>query len=137
MADVFICYSKQDQPLAQRLSEWLETQGWTTWWLTNQLGGNEAREVALAELGKSRVVVVLWSKASIASPFVVHQAIAARDAHKLLDVIVPGFQREHVPLGLRGRSLLKSLDQRVIAAAVDAFAKQLKVASNSTRTGSD
>jgi hypothetical protein len=128
MADVFICYCKQDQPLAQRLSEWLETQGWTTWWLTNQLGGTEAREVASAELDKSRVVVVLWSKASIASPFVVHQAIAARDAHKLLDVIVPGFQREHAPLGLRGRSLLKSLDQRVIEAAVDAFAKQLKVA---------
>ena len=51
-----------------------------TWWITNQLGENKAREPILAELGKSRVVVVLWSKASIASPFVVHQAIAARDA---------------------------------------------------------
>jgi hypothetical protein len=137
MADIFISYAKDDQPLAQRLSVWLETQGWTTWWITNQLGDNKAREPILAELKKSRVVVVLWSKASITSPFVVHQAIAARDAQKLLDVVVPGFQREHVPLGLRGRSLLKSLDQRVIAAAVDAFAKQLKVASSSTRTGSD
>jgi hypothetical protein len=47
-------------------------------------------------------------------------------------VIVPGFQREHVPLGLRGRSLLKALDQRVIETAVDAFAKELKSAKRST-----
>jgi TIR domain len=132
MADIFISYAKDDQPLAQSLSAWLEAQGWTTWWITNQLGDNKAREPILAELNKSRVVVVLWSKASIASPFVVHQAIAGRDAHKLLDVIVPGFQREHVPLGLRGRSLLKALDQRVIETAVDAFAKELKSAKNST-----
>jgi hypothetical protein len=132
MADIFISYAKDDQPLAQSLSAWLETQGWTTWWITNQLGDNKAREPILAELNKSRVVVVLWSKTSIASPFVVHQAIAARDAHKLLDVIVPGFQREHVPLGLRGRSLLKALDQRVIETAVDAFAMELKSAKNST-----
>src|SRR6185436_11202422 len=130
MADVFICYSKQERPLAQRLSERLEMQGWTTWWLTNQLGGNDAREVALVELSKSRVVVVLWSKASVAAPFVVHQAIIARDANKLLDVIVPGFQREHVPMGVRGRSLLKALDQRVIESAVEAFAKELKSTSN-------
>ena len=132
MADIFISYAKDDQPLAQRLSAWLETQGWTTWWITNQLGNNKAREPILAELNKSRVVVVLWSKASIASPFVVHQAIAGRDERKLLDVIVPGFQREHVPHGLRGRSLLKALDQRVIETAVDAFAKELKSAKNST-----
>ena len=132
MADVFISYAMQDRPLAQRLSTWLETQGWTTWWITNQLGDNKAREPILAGAGKSRVVVVLWSKASIASPFVVHQAIAARDATKLLDVIVPGFRREDVPVGLRGRSLLKALDQRVIETAVDAFAKELKGAANST-----
>jgi hypothetical protein len=132
MADVFISYAMQDRPLAQSLSTWLETQGWTTWWITNQLGENKAREAILAELGKSRVVVVLWSKASIASPFVVHQAIVGRDANKLVNVMVPGFQREQVPLGLRGRSLLKALDQRVIETAVDAFATELKSAKNRT-----
>jgi hypothetical protein len=32
MADIFISYSKSDQPLAVKLSVFLESEGWTVWW---------------------------------------------------------------------------------------------------------
>jgi hypothetical protein len=32
MADIFISYAKSDQPLALKLSSFLESEGWTVWW---------------------------------------------------------------------------------------------------------
>jgi hypothetical protein len=89
MADIFVSYSKLDRVLALKLSSWLEEQGWTTW-RDKTVIGDDMRDEILAQLSQARVVIVLWSSASVGSPHILHQAITARDAGKLLHVKVTG-----------------------------------------------
>src|SRR6476660_6636099 len=78
MADIFISYSKQDRVLALKLSAWLEAQGWTTW-QDKSVVADDIRDENIAELHKARVVIVLWSTASVGSVHILQEAIAARD----------------------------------------------------------
>jgi hypothetical protein len=41
MADVFISYAKPDRPLALKLAAILEAEGWTTWWDTTLIPGDD------------------------------------------------------------------------------------------------
>src|SRR5215470_8153372 len=83
MAEVFVSYAKADRNLAQQLAANLEAKGWTTWWDTGVDAPRGTREAFERELESAQKIIVLWSRASIASPFVLHEAIAARDGGKL------------------------------------------------------
>jgi len=86
MAEVFISYAKADRNLAQQLAANLEAKGRTTWWDTGVDAPRGTREAFERELESAQKIIVLWSRASIASPFVLHEAIAARDGGKLVQV---------------------------------------------------
>ena len=90
MANIFLSHSEQDRDAAQQLAAFLEGQGRTVWC-------GEARDASVAEHASARVVIAIWSKASLASPFVLQQAIAARDARKLLQV-TREVQPKEIPL---------------------------------------
>src|SRR5712671_6340046 len=77
MADIFISYAKIDRNLVQQLAAHLEGQGQTTWWDTDVGAGQSSRSTIDQELESAYKVIVLWSKASIGSPFVLHEAITA------------------------------------------------------------
>jgi hypothetical protein len=87
LADIFISYAKADRNLAQQLAAHLEAQGRTTWWDTDVGAGQSPRSTIDQELESAHKVIVLWSKASIGSPFVLHEAITARDAGKLVQFL--------------------------------------------------
>jgi hypothetical protein len=97
MADIFISYSKQDRRLAAKLSTWLEAQGWTTWWDTGLVGGEDFRKVIMAELEKARAVIVIWTDSSIESDWVRSEAGRAQQGRKLIPVKLAHLRYKDIP----------------------------------------
>jgi hypothetical protein len=122
MADIFISYSKQDLVLALKLSAWLEAQGWTTWRDKTVLS-DEIRDETIAELRKARVVIVFWSPASVGSAHILYEAIAARDANKLVHVKVSGLARQRIPVSVEDRMVLDADDLPSIGRAISSVPK--------------
>src|SRR5262245_53150474 len=84
MADVFISYAKTDQPMASKRAAMLEAEGWTTWWDTSLVTGENFRNKIMTELGRARAVIVIWPGASIKSDWVCSEA--GRGQGKLIPV---------------------------------------------------
>jgi hypothetical protein len=80
-------------------------------------------------LESAHKVIVLWSKASIGSPFVLHEAITGRDAGKLIQVKTSDIQVSDIPRPLRAIRLLDARDLEGIARAVsnDEGANELSI----------
>ena len=122
MADIFISYSKQDRVRALKLAAGLETQGWTTWH-DRTVVADDIRDENLKELHKARVVIALWSAASVGSAHILHEAIAARDANKLVHVKVSGLALQRIPVSLGGRVVLDMDDLPSIGRAISSVPK--------------
>jgi hypothetical protein len=126
MADIFISCSKQDRALALELSAWLAAQGWTTW-QDKAVAGDAVRDETIAEMRKARVVIVLWSAASVGSAHILHEAIAARDANKLVHVKVSDLALQRIPVSLGGRAVLDADDLPSIGRAISSVPKNRPV----------
>jgi hypothetical protein len=82
MADVFISYATDDREWAARLARALESFGWSVWWDRKLFVGQSFDETIELELGRAKVVIVLWSRESINRRWVRNEArlAAERDA---------------------------------------------------------
>ena len=94
--DVFISYAREDRPRAEAVAAALEAQTLSVWWDRQITGGQDFADVIGAQLAAARVVLVLWSAASVRSGFVRDEASRARDSGKLLPVRIDEVQ---LPLG--------------------------------------
>jgi hypothetical protein len=97
VADIFISYARPDRLLAMHLASFLEAEGFTVWWDTSLLGGDDFRNVILDELGKARAAIVIWTKSSIASDWVISEAGRAHDARKLIPLRPPNLAPDTIP----------------------------------------
>src|SRR5262245_19399149 len=97
MADIFISYAKTDRPLASRLAAMLETEGWTTWWDTTLIPGDDFRNEIMTQLGRARAVIVIWTDASIKSDWVRSEAGRAQGDRKLIPVKLPHLDYKDLP----------------------------------------
>jgi hypothetical protein len=88
MADIFISYSSKDRSAIKRISDFFESQGWTTWWDRQIPVAESFESVLMSELEKSKCVVVIWSKNSVTSPWVKREAEQAMKSHKLVPVVL-------------------------------------------------
>jgi len=103
MARIFISYSNQDRPLAQRLVQALTARDHEVWW-DRELGGGDAfRRTIEQEVKRSEVLIVIWSENSVRSHWVLDEVDKAVSDEKLLPVTfdaglpVPmGFGQFHV-----------------------------------------
>ncbi len=95
---VFLSYSRADQVQARVLAEALEAAGLQVWWDTLIEGGAAFARSIEAALDASDAVVVLWSRHSIASDWVLDEAAGGRDLKKLVPVSLDGTEP---PLGFR------------------------------------
>jgi hypothetical protein len=64
----------------------LEAEGWKVWWDTSLAIGDDFRNKIMAELGRARAVIVLWTDASIKSDWVRSEAGRAQADRKLIPV---------------------------------------------------
>jgi hypothetical protein len=86
MSDIFVSYASEDRAAAQKLAKALEARGWSIFWDRTIPTGKTWRETIGKELGSARCVVVLWSKTSVDSDFVLDEAGAAKARRVLLPV---------------------------------------------------
>ncbi|MET0656261.1 MAG: TIR domain-containing protein [Pseudoxanthomonas sp.] len=95
---MFLSYSRADQAVARQLAQALEQAGMQVWWDTLIEGGAAFARSIEAALSASDAVIVLWSKNSIASDWVLDEAARGRDMKKLVPLSIDGTEP---PLGFR------------------------------------
>lgn len=97
MADIFISCSKQDQDEAWQLAAFLEAEGYSVWWDTSLLAGENFRKAIMAELGRARAAIVIWTEGSIHSDWVQSEAGRAHAERKLIAVKAKGVAYWDIP----------------------------------------
>lgn len=128
MADIFISYKREDRPTAEQLSRALQQLGFEVWWDFELLSGENFRKAIRAIIDQCKVAVVVWSKTSAESSFVLDEASYALRLGRLCPVRIDavelplGFGQTHVDdlsdwegeLSHSGfQTLVKSIEQRV------------------------
>ncbi len=100
MSEIFISYAKQDRSRAKEVAARLEQEGWSVFWDRNIPIASTWDEVLENEISTMKVMVVLWSNASVASEWVRTEAEEGASRKILVPVIL-----ENVSLPLRFRAL--------------------------------
>ena len=118
MADVFICHSERDREVADQLAAFLLGIGRSVWWAPDPASDFDMTSIRASELFAARVVIVLWSKAAFISPFMLHEAIAARDANKALHVKTADVHPAQIPVRRANEPLFEATDLAQIAVAL-------------------
>jgi hypothetical protein len=98
MADIFISYAKKHARLTEELARDLEAEGFTTWWDTSLLPGDEFPEQIKNEIDAAQAVIVIWTDSSVASPWVRAEANRAYGHGKLITLRAAELNLEQVPL---------------------------------------
>src|SRR5262245_47098926 len=104
MADIFISYAREDRNLAMALAKDLEERGVSVWWDAELVGSDDFQEVILTALANAKAAIVMWTKASVKSRYVIdearyalhHQKLVATKSSDLAILDIPfGFQSQH------------------------------------------
>jgi hypothetical protein len=102
MADVFVSYTRDDEPKARQLANTLTAHGWDVWWDRHIPLGHDFSEVIQHQLEQAACVVVLWSRASITSEYVRDEATVAKERAALVPALIDDVRP---PLGFRQRQV--------------------------------
>jgi adenylate cyclase len=98
MASVFLSYSREDAAKAKSLAQVLEKAGHEVWWDRHISSGSDFSGAIEQALKRADAVLVLWSKASIASSWVRDEAAEGRDSGRLVPVVLDDCRP---PMGFR------------------------------------
>ncbi len=90
MPDVFISYSRKDRSVAAAIAAQLTQLGLDVWWDRDLLAGEDYRKKTAGVISKVAVTIVIWSRRSVDSQWVVGEASAARERKILLPVSIDG-----------------------------------------------
>ena len=88
MSNTFISYKREEQATARKLAIALESEGWTVWWDPKLRAGERFNDVIEKALKESNCVVVIWSKRSVESQYVKHEANYALKRNKLVPIMI-------------------------------------------------
>jgi TPR repeat protein len=98
MADVFVSYARDDRARVEQLAKALEARGFNVWWDPELLPGEQYAQKLSQVLGDCKAVLVVWSVASTARPWVLDEASVGRDRGVLVPVLI---EKVDAPLGFR------------------------------------
>ena len=85
-ASIFISYAREDRARAEQFATRFAAMGWSVWWDRQIVGGSHFDKATEDAIAAAKVVVVLWSRASVASHWVRAEAAWALARDKLLPV---------------------------------------------------
>jgi hypothetical protein len=100
LTDVFISYSSDDRARVKPVHDALAQLGFSVFWDQSLPAGQNWDTEIRQNLRSARAVVVFWSKTSVASPNVFHEAVVARDNKKLIPVLLEPLTSDQFPTGL-------------------------------------
>jgi DNA-binding CsgD family transcriptional regulator len=98
MVDVFVSYSREDHNRVTPIVAAMGERGWQVWWDERLTPGPRFDEEIEKALDAAKVVVVIWSKASVASDWVKTEASAALEREVLLPATL---EEVRLPLAFR------------------------------------
>jgi len=98
VSDIFVSYASADRDRARAIAQALTEHGWSVWWDRTIPPGKQFDEVIEEALDAARCVVVLWSKASVASTWVKTEAAEAMRRKILVPVLIEDVK---IPLEFR------------------------------------
>ncbi len=101
--DIFLSYASEDISKAVELARILENDGWSVWWDRDVAPGPDFEIDCTVALSKARAVVVLWSVFSVSSNRVKNEAREAKEANKLISVLL---EDARIPLSYRSMSTI-------------------------------
>ncbi len=99
MSDIFISYFHHDRPHAEVLARALEAEGLSVWWDRTIPAGLNFDQVIEEALNAAKVVIVLWSRGSVKSRWVLNEAEEAAARNILVPVFIE--ERVRIPLAFR------------------------------------
>lgn len=121
MADIFISYSTEDREQARLLAAFLQADGYSVWWDTSLLSGDNFRKVIMTELGQARAAIVIWTENSTASDWVQSEAGRAHADAKLIPVKAKGLSYKDIPPPFDNMHIENVDDREKISAALVAL----------------
>lgn len=98
MSDIFISYSREDKPKAEKIARALEQHGWSVWWDRKIPVGKSFDKIIEEQLSCAKCVMVLWSNHSIHSNWVKEEASEGQSRNMLAPVMI---DKVRIPLGFR------------------------------------
>ena len=98
MHDIFLSYKSEDRGRARVLASALEREGCSVWWDREIPPGEKFDQFIKTRLDSARCVVVLWSKASAASDWVLEEASEGLRRKILVPALIEDVE---IPLGFR------------------------------------
>lgn len=99
MSDVFFSYSNKDREIVRPVREQLSELGFDVFWDQVVPPGQDWDTWIRGELGRARCAVVFWSKTSVASRNVRHEASIASEQGKLIPALLEAISSSDFPLG--------------------------------------
>lgn len=99
MANVFLSYSSKDREQAYALRDTLVKIGYTVFWDVDTPAGANWDEWIRQNLTEAGCVIVLWSRSSVHSPNVQHEAHIARELGKLVPATLDDISPLELPMG--------------------------------------
>ncbi len=100
MADVFLSYSSADRGAAEAVQRALTAHGIDVFWDQEIPAGVDWDVWIRQKLSDAKLCVVLWSRRSIESRNVKHEAMIAGEDGKLMPVMLESFTARQMPMGL-------------------------------------
>ena len=98
MADIFVSYARFDKARVAPIVAALEAQGWSAWWDPAIAPGDEFDRLIADELRRCRIVIVVWTPASVESRWVRGEARDGADR----GILVPlRFDQATLPIDTR------------------------------------
>jgi TIR domain-containing protein len=98
MADIFVSYAHEDEARVGHLVEALEEQGWSVFWDRRIPAGETWRSYIGQALGDAHCVMVVWSRSSVASNWVIEEADEGLQRKILVPVLLDSILP---PIGFR------------------------------------
>jgi hypothetical protein len=99
MGDIFISYARENISVAENLAKEFEAQGWSVWWDRTIPPGKTWRNIIGEALRNAKCIVVLWSKNSVQSQWVITEADYGINQNKLIPIFI---EQVDPPLGFGG-----------------------------------
>jgi NAD-dependent DNA ligase len=98
MGHIFISYSSKDRSTTRKLAKTLEKQGLKVWWDKNLSPGKAFDRAIGKALDESESIVVLWSKNSVKSDWVLDEAYEGLERKILIPAMI---ETVRLPFGYR------------------------------------
>ena len=98
MTEIFISYSSKDRKTTRALVKLLENCGWRVWWDKKIPPGRAFDRAIGRALDAARCIVVLWSRNSVESDWVMEEALEGMDRRILVPARIDSIK---LPFGFR------------------------------------